>query len=497
MKTTSILVIALIVAGQMVTSGCQDSPTAPQAHAPPRVSHQPGSIKLLAEQLRQVNRVESPAVYYGGVPSEVYAIYERMLESATSEDLLSLLDDKNPAVRVYAFKGLKAKFPHVDLFPLLMARVTDSELVETQFGCIRSQGFVVDLLITEIEDQLSSAQRNQLITWLLENPNKLYARERALASWQLAPEHHATVRKLVKNGVRDSLFALAGYRDEADVPLIAEHLELCSRNALRAVERYPHPSFFPILAKIHQQIKGLEGYYYRAVAAYKTSEAHELLASVLNIPESDDSSEYYIWHAFSALIDHYDPLYTDLLFRFWEACAVPNFNSQAPEWIGEQEGKLIPLLGKADSQRTVSGVKAKFMAKDFHNHSESALRAMAGLFLQKMKPEEAFEYINRGLAAANVHQVPVLTEVIASHKPESSIPILFDRLTSTTNGHIQVPVARAILAYGRKDLLNKLKHLLDNDSIPQVTDGSIQQPDWGLVAIKKLIQEFEAAAKKR
>ena len=119
-------------------------------------------VQTLVKKLRQAGRVESAKIGEAGSPSDIHALAEEIWNIASEQELLLLLDDKSPIVRFYAFTGIKDRFPKVKLFPLLMERLGDSEEVEAQFGCIIFRAAVADLLIMEIESQLTPSQKNKL-----------------------------------------------------------------------------------------------------------------------------------------------------------------------------------------------------------------------------------------------------------------------------------------------------------------------------------------------
>ncbi len=200
-------------------------------------------------ELRKLNRVESGSVGYGGSPSDVYAVYEKLSAVASRRELIRLLDDRSPAVRVYAFFALQEKFPETDLFALLKTRLADEEEVETLFGCSGGKRRVADLMLDSIEEGLTEGEREELAAWLLNHPTRLAARGRVLYQ-PLGPGHHAAVRRLAEAGVPEALPALARFGDEADAALIARHISADSYESLEAVEIFPRAEFFAPLCSL-------------------------------------------------------------------------------------------------------------------------------------------------------------------------------------------------------------------------------------------------------
>ena len=367
-----------------------------------------------AAALRKANCVESAAIGESGSASDVYAIYEKLCAAASEEELVGLLDDKNPAVRVYAFWGLSEKYPEANCFDHLMKRLTDTQQVLQRAGCLKGDRAVADVLLGWAWQYLDESQMEEVKDWLVRNPNDLEARRRVLEDFSPKPKYHAVVRSLAKAGVESSLQALAGYRDPADAPIILGRLNADNADALKAAERFPHPEFFSPLAAMHKVLLHMpDGYhsnldhYYRAVAASGGPKAAKLLASVMEIPETEKLREYPIRAAYKATVA-YRKDYSELLMRFFEYGPIPYLESwDCPGVEFPEEGVLEQLL-KHDRKRALGAVRAHFVRKIFRGHSQYALKAMADVLLGEMKPEAAFAVINEGLARANVHQLPAL-----------------------------------------------------------------------------------------
>ncbi len=63
-------------------------------------------IEKIAGELEKGNKIETSTIGFAGLPSPLWAEYNTLVEKATHEELMLLLQHKNPAVRCYAFQAL-------------------------------------------------------------------------------------------------------------------------------------------------------------------------------------------------------------------------------------------------------------------------------------------------------------------------------------------------------------------------------------------------------
>ncbi len=349
---------------------------------------------------------------------------------------------------------------------------------------------VADCHLESIDEALTAVQRDRILTWVLSNPNDLATRRRALQTWPLASKHHAAVRTLAERDVPGALVALARYKDEADVPLILKKLKPDSYEALVAVETFRHKQLFPRLLRMKDKALDFrEGWtnegrqYLRAVASFRTAAARDVLAAVLKLPNETKHREYIMEFAFEAVAVHFDPLYTALALAYWRERPILNLPFEVEAGGPYPEDRLIAALGKSDPKVTWEVIRRQFRRKDFHQHSERALEAMVRIVLRERTRVEAFNLIGRGVWKASARQLPVLAKYMAAHKPEGAVPILLRRLTTTRNGHVQVTAVEALLAYGRKDVRERIASLL--------ASGAIPANDWAREAIRHRLKEAE------
>lgn len=104
-------------------------------------------VRKIANQIKSAKTVEGKFIGKGASPSVVYAKFKKLIELASSEELLELTNHNSPVVRTYAFWGYVQKGYETPFF-ILEKNKEDRELVKRQFGCIISRTNVIDLMIS-------------------------------------------------------------------------------------------------------------------------------------------------------------------------------------------------------------------------------------------------------------------------------------------------------------------------------------------------------------
>ena len=447
-------------------------------------------IEALAQQLRDAGRVESALVDAEGRSSEVWALSDQLARQATKEELLALLDDPSPTVRVHSMKALKEAHPGLSLFPLVMARLSDDEFVVSQSGCIVMRHQVADLLVEEIIQDMTPAQKRQMFEWLLKHPNELAIREIALSEWPHRPEDHELIRSLAEKGAPGALRALARFKDPADVPVILRHLQHDWADGLEAVEVFPHPAFIPRLREIQKAyIKELDevyysemGAFYRAVAAYRSSEAKDLIRSILDVPADVACRRYAIEYAFLAVVARDDPYYDDLLMNLWADAPFPLPDSLREEDMIRSKATICRLFER-DPKRVGEILRVRFAAEDFYRHRAVVAKWMVELLFTDPVGEDAWDIYNAALAKASLQHISAIAVHAVNERSPSSLPVLFSRLTEEGNPNLQCRVAGSLLHYESDEVVEEIERLLVADDIPA--------NDWGRDRVWEMVEDYK------
>jgi len=222
-------------------------------------------------------------------PYPSFLAFELLRDSATDDELRSLLAHPSPAVRCYTLVVLQGRgqLSYNDL----TNAIADTARVIWGFGCIWPHGRVIDFIVENMIDRPDSE-----LTWLphddldavrLRLITKYYYHwtvDDLLFHLPPFPTGHDPLRRLAHAGGTDgAIIALARYHRPDDLPFLRHelwerrHLDCGMEGAApyAMVAAYPDSSFLPILEKIQRE--GIaEGafncakanWFYYAVAAY-------------------------------------------------------------------------------------------------------------------------------------------------------------------------------------------------------------------------------------
>ncbi len=95
------------------------------------------NLNKIIKQLESSDCVNEKGIGFAAEYTRTYALYERMTQLATENQLFSLLNNKSAIVRVYAFKGLKEmKYPSTSRAKLILD--SDTNHVCWFVGCVKS-----------------------------------------------------------------------------------------------------------------------------------------------------------------------------------------------------------------------------------------------------------------------------------------------------------------------------------------------------------------------
>lgn len=174
-----------------------------------------------------------------------------------------LTDYDNAAVRCYAFLALASRNSN-RVFEILLKRVSDGEIVSTQYGCNEISQRTGDYFINVVTRgadadsyRLSPAERERLDDILInDRAARLEERAFVLRKTMPTPKSYARIRELASTERDDSaLRALARYRKQEDKDLIATFFktEATEIAALYAVREFPDESFYPLVTTVFEQ----------------------------------------------------------------------------------------------------------------------------------------------------------------------------------------------------------------------------------------------------
>lgn len=262
-------------------------------------------------------------------------------ENATKDELIKLMDSKNPLLRIIAYKSIVNR-QEPEYFDLLLGHLSDTARVnfwvfedELQY----KQASDLMIRIAHFQNGLSPIQKKYLVekvllehpylnisTWMIQdiNPDEKY--------YNLIKSRAQTKREFCRDQL-SACYALSKFKKNVDVDLLYkifdENLKNfeCIKLIFRSIETFPNEKFYSLLERYFEmKIKGKLSskenindevlYFSRAVASYKNQNAVSILKYIernntyINHPYWPPANKKYVY---KAMLINYDPVYDDLI----------------------------------------------------------------------------------------------------------------------------------------------------------------------------------------
>lgn len=260
--------------------------------------------------------------------------------NASKEELIKLMDAKKPLLRVVAYRAIVNR-SEPEYFDLLINHLNDTAKVEWWYYEDAGGYFSVsDLMIRKAFDKngLSPIQKKVLTEEVLLKHPYLDVSNWMIQDIDPDEKYYHLIKERAKTKSKDcgnqltSCYALSKFRKKEDVKLLlsvfGQNINgYCQENIFKSIEEFPDTQFFPLLKKYfqdningklttRQNIDEEVFYFAKAVSAYKTPEAFELLKY---IAENNTYINKGFWppynkrYVLKAVKIHYFPLYDDLI----------------------------------------------------------------------------------------------------------------------------------------------------------------------------------------
>lgn len=304
-----------------------------------RQCYDPALISIATEKIvtaiAKENRLVDGAIGLGGERTEQFDRFEKLKNTASYDELILLTNHPNGVVRAYALWAISYK-KDADIFSIVKKHLTDDEVIESQFGCVHSREVVGDLMLElatqeypdPLTKKLTPAENKLLDSLLIYSPNRLRARNRAIANAKPTPKFYLRARSLyVTEHNQQALVAMSKFKRESDVKFILDNEDTAASSSneryfytYQAMANFPRPEFLPFLkANLHKTaskvaFSGEWSELYRAIAAQKNKAA----VSLLNIRFRTTPNARRMF-TYQATLDNYDPIYDDILWRIGES----------------------------------------------------------------------------------------------------------------------------------------------------------------------------------
>lgn len=192
----------------------------------------PHKLKNIVDNIAKVNEVQGEHIGNAGSESENYKNFKQLKEIATTEELVQLTNNKNPAVACYAGWALADK-SYKDLSSIFKKFIIHNRQVETFSGCIKSQESISSELYHRYWNNIDNTKKSTDKTLIQLDSIVLYSYNpywllmtRALDNRVYQEPYKKQIVFLAfEQGNRDAIFYLcnwhkAEYADEIKVSLV-------------------------------------------------------------------------------------------------------------------------------------------------------------------------------------------------------------------------------------------------------------------------------------
>lgn len=404
-------------------------------------------ILKIVHKIAKINELQSETIGYSGTRSKQYKRYEKLRDRARKNELLELTGHSNAVVRCYAFWGLRDRQEN-DLFDLLLKHMADSATIITFEGCVKDYTKALDFCIKILTEKylidkedyklnsscLNEDQQKILDSILIFSPNKLTYTSKLLMKIEPNPNFYYRIRELAKSGNISAVIALSKYQNEDDIVIILNSQyykpeDFSVNNALyytfAAMSFFPNTRFWDFLVEYSKGImtqnsnQTERSTFYKAVAAFKTSDALKLLKS------KTPNDIYYI---FKAIEQYSEPIYDSLKFRIWEDRNIIT-------------RKSLDYLFTVDSIKTIQDIlesldNSRFLIQDYEldfsklDNPQKVINKMLDtiLFLNK---QLGISIIARKITFSTREDLKVFTEKAAQLKDSTLLKELLSRIKNS------------------------------------------------------------------
>lgn len=437
------------------------------------------------------------AVYSSGERPKQWDNFEELEKIATKVELTELTNHPNGVVRCYAFWALTHK-KNIDLLSIVKNHLNDTELVETQFGCIGGREMVGDFYIQIMTPQyvdlnsekLSSKELSELDSLLIYQPNKLSARYSAINRAEPTKNLYPKIRELVlEENNQSALVTLAKYQKEQDIEIIKnnrsenEKIESGYYHTYVAISEFPRPEFIPLLEtnlnktldNTHFSTEWRE--LYKAIASYKNEKAIELLKIPFSKVKHQNIKKYHIDFVYGAIQEFQDPIYDELYWKSWEEEG--RISPEIYKYLFNKNPSKAYELTKKEMIGNYQPKQTDFVpfAKEVE-FTEGIYETMLNVLIANDK-DLANKVIAEQIQNSNVHNLSLYTSKV--NKQSIFIEPLFERLEEAWNAHIYLDLIKTLIEYNSKEINQRI--------LATRKRNKNLNEDWGGKALDKLLAD--------
>ena len=407
-------------------------------------------------------RLYRPSINRDGRPSaSINRAFTMLVDYASDERLVQMLEDPWPNLRVFAFWALAERNPGASqkVFNIAFDKLRDETIARSGGGCVVITTHVGDAIMSSIADDLTEPQRRRVIDYLLFQPNGLRLTDTVLRTWSIPPEYRETLRSLAKGSQPAALIALGHLYDERDTGFVIEQADRNKELAFAVMAEHPRDEYFTYLQSIATDIftdHWPDYRYYTALAVHGSARAMPIFEAAFEQIQSNWRYNHLdrIFHAAThAAIE--DAGFMPMLWTLWEREQIVDMDSFNLMWA-EDQPRALTMIDKTLSQTDLGRVSGPLVVR--------MLRLLAGP--ERTAAPAVWQNV---IANATYTHSDELSRYVSSFRPEGAIEPLFAKLLARDSEYMYVSVARAILGYKRADLDARLRKLVTDT--PHLHEG--------------------------
>ena len=439
--------------------------------------HAANDLDSVLNKMRETNCYMGGAVSEDGHTPYQYSLYEIVRDSATKSELKNLLSDKNGVIRAYALQALIERNEKMDWDKIALNALSDTEEIDTQFGCIVMNEKVGDIFLYLLENHISQNTKDQIDIQLLKTQSPFLHTTELLHSDKKSEELYALTKNWALTGNKGAIFSLAKYQKKEDYELILS-LKDKKENHLffKACPYILNESLKPFFSEYMDSILPSKYCYtewrdfYKSLAMFKDDFSKNELRKVFSSRTNKNIQKYHLEFITEALSTYTDGFYDDILFEMWENYNAVNLGTAKNLYSHDKARALscmVSTLNNSDKYFSQTDTLA-FSIETLLNENYD----IRGIFIKKLPNlsigvfEEFFKQINR-FADVSVDEA------------------LLKRLKTEKNGYVALPIYEYLLSKKNSSFNTQILKIYEKnkatyrDWVEQGAKNSLEK--WGIL----------------
>ncbi len=409
-------------------------------------------LEIIVKEIEKENVLNYKSVGIAGVVTNQYLNFETLKKTATNEELLQILKNKNTVVKGYASWALADK-KYQKLSDILDEFISNNYQVENQNGCIVSINSLAEIFYQRInyqyvynklnkEDSLffdyQIQKNNEIILNKLESG---FLFEKALTNNRKNEKTYQTIKKLaLKKHHISAIKSLGKYQNIDDIESI---LKLDSKG-FPAIAQFPHESFWKLL-KSYEGTNYSENYFL-AITAYKNSESEKLINRILEKSPPDS-----IYNLSKAVMQNYSPVYENILYSIWKKRSL--IDHKATKILIESNPKKA-----ADSftQILSSSNNLRFVEYNHDYGSNDQILPLMFDVIEKYEKDKLVEICKFQIPISEFTKLAFFLKIVRENNLDECTTSIFEKLNEDIKAFEIYHISETLLSFENENINNKL-----------------------------------------